>query len=163
MNGQSSIFKTLLFAVIFFISGLMAYQHITKPIAEEAEASKSWPTVEGVVTGAKLDKSRDRDGKEQYSAYIQYDYVVDGKEYNSSGISTVDGTTSMKSSVKKTLRKYAEGTKVVVHYDPEFPNSAVLEPGAGFLFGLLLKLPLLFCVVAILMALNAFKRLFFGR
>lgn len=163
MKKQSSIFKTLLFAVIFFVSGLMAYLYITKPIAEDAEASKAWPTVEGVITHAELDKSRNHDRKEMYSADIKYNYVVDGKQYSSSVVSAADSKTSMKNSVKMTLRKYAEGKKVVVHYDPEFPNSAVLETGTGLLYGLLLKMPLLFCVIAILMAINAFKRLFFGR
>ncbi len=163
MQRQPSIFKTIIVAIVFFFIGLLAYQYITKPMAEEAEASKSWPTVDGIITLSKLNKSRDTDGKEMYSANVQYDYVVDGKGFNGSSISTLDGSTSMKSSVKKTLRKYAEGKTVLVHYDPEFPNSAVLETGTGFLFGILLKLPLLFCVISILMVLNVFKRLLFGR
>ena len=47
-----------------------------------------------------------------YSASVQYDYTVDGKTYNSSDIRTLDGSTSSKSSVKKTLKKYAKGTSV---------------------------------------------------
>ena len=162
MRKQPSVLGTLIFAAVFFVGGLMAYQHITKPMAEEAEASKEWPTVEGIIAHAELNKSRDSDGNDMYSANINYDYVVDGKQLNSSGVRTVDGSTSSKNSVKKTLRKYAKGTKVTVFYDPEFPNSAVLEPGTGFLFGILLKLPLLFCVVSVLMVLSLIKRLFLG-
>ena len=163
MKKQPSVLGTLIFAAVFFVGGLMAYQHITKPMAEEAKASKEWPTVEGVIAHAELSKTRDSDGNEMYSANINYDYTVDGKQYNSSGINTVNGSTSSQSSVKKTLKKYAEGTKVTVHYDPEFPNTAVLEPGIKFLFGILLKLPLLFCIISVLMVIQLLKRLFLGR
>ena len=163
MRKRQSPLGTLIMAAVFFVAGLMAYQHLTKPIAEEAEASKEWPTTEGVITFSELNKSRSSDGKDMYSPSIRYSYSVDGKKHNGTSISTVDGSTSAKSSVKKTLREYATGTNVTVYYDPEFPNTAVLEPGTGFLFGLLLKLPLLFCVGAVLMVLNLFKKLLLGR
>lgn len=163
MRKPPSVLGTLIFAAVFFVGGLMAYQHITKPMAEEAEASKEWPSVEGTVTQSELNKSRDNDGNDMYSADIQYKYSVDGKEYTDGSIQTMDGSTSMKSSVKKTVKKYAVGTQVQVYYDPEFPNTAVLEPGTSLLFGILLKLPLAFCAVAVLMVLGLFKRIFFGR
>ncbi|WP_346854458.1 DUF3592 domain-containing protein [uncultured Draconibacterium sp.] len=163
MKKQQSTFGTLLFACVFFVAGFLAYQHLTKPIAEEAEASKSWPQVQGVISFSELNKTRDSDGNDMYSASVQYSYSVDGKEYSGSNIRTVDGQTSVKGSVKKTLKKYETGTSVSVYYDPEFPNTAVLEPGTGFLFGMLLKLPLLFCIVSVLMVLKLFKRMLFGR
>lgn len=70
MNRRPSFFKTLLVASILFFGGLMAYLYLTKPIAEEAKASKNWQTVEGVITKSKLNTSRDSDGKELYSANI---------------------------------------------------------------------------------------------
>lgn len=163
MKKQPSFFKTFLFAVVFFAGGYFAWQYITKPLAEEAVASKEWPTVEGTITRSELAKSRDSDGNTMYSANVNYDYIVDGKQYDGSSIRVVDGTTSVKSGVKKTVRKYKEGSSVTVHYDPEFPNTAVLEPGTGLLFGLLLKLPLLFCVVSVLMVFASIKRILFGR
>ncbi|MCG6188683.1 DUF3592 domain-containing protein [Maribellus maritimus] len=163
MRKRQSPIGTLIFAVVFFVAGLMAYQYLTKPIAEEAEEAKEWPTTQGTITLAKLNKTRNNEGKDMYSASVQYDYTVDGKEYNCSAIRTLDGSTSSKSSVKKTLKKYAKGKTVLVHYDPEFPNTAVLEPGTGFMLGILLKLPLLFCIVSVLMVVNLFKRFLFGR
>lgn len=163
MRKKQSVLGTLIFATVFFVSGLMAYQHITKPLAEEAEASKEWPTVEGIVTFSELNKSRDSDGKDMYSANIQYNYSVGGKEYSDGSIQTLDGSSSVKSSVKKTIKKYAVGTKVTVYYDPEFPNTAVLEPGTSFLFGIMLKLPLAFCAASVLMVLGLLKRMLFSR
>jgi hypothetical protein len=160
---QPSFLGTLVFAAIFFVAGLMTYKHLTKPIAEEAEASKDWPTSEGIITSSELNKTRDRDGKDMYSANILYEYSVDGKEYSDGNIGVMDGSTSMKSSVKNTVRKYAKGKKVTVYYDPEFPGTAVLEPGVGFWSGILLKLPLIFCIVSVLMVFSLFKRLLFGR
>ena len=132
-------------------------------MAEEAKASKEWPSVKGIITHAELIKSRDSDGNDMYSANVQYEYSVENKKYSDSGIRVSDAKTSVKSNVKKTLRKYAVGTTVTVYYDPEFPNTAVLEPGTGFLFGMLLKLPLLFCIVSVLMVFGQFKRLLLGR
>ncbi len=163
MRKRQSPLGTLVFAAIFFAVGFFAWQYLTKPIAEEAEASKEWPSVEGVITHSDLIKSRDSDGNDMYSANVQYEYLVNNTRYNDSGIRVSDAKTSLKSSVKKTLKKYADGTKVTVFYDPEFPDSAVLEPGTGFLLGMLLKLPLLFCIVSVLMVFGLVKRLFLGR
>ncbi len=163
MRKRQSFLGTLVLAVVFFIAGFTAYQYLTKPIAEEAEASKNWPTVEGVITHSELIKSRDSDGKDMYSASVRYEYSVDNKKYSDSGIRVTDSKTNVKSSVKKTLKKYAKGTHVTVYYDPEFPGTAVLEPGTGLLLGILLKLPLLFCAISVLMVFGLFKRLFLGR
>jgi len=162
MRKKQSFLGTLIFATILFVGGLMAYQHLTKPIAREAEASKKWPTVQGSVISSKLSLRKDNEGKTMYAPDINYTYSVDGKEYTGTNIRTIDGSTSMKQSVKKQLEKYAKGTSVKVYYDPEFPDSAVLEPGTGFLFGILLKLPLLFYIVSILMVLGYIKRILIG-
>ncbi len=163
MRRKQSPLGTLIFAVIFFAVGFFSWKYFTQPIAEEAAASKEWPSVEGVITHSELIKSRDSDGNDMYSASVHYDYSVDNNNYSDSGIRVSDSRTSVKSNVKKTLKKYAVGTTVTVYYDPEFPNTAVLEPGTGFLFGMLLKLPLLFCIVSVLMIFGQFKRLLLGR
>ena len=163
MRKKQSILGTLFFATFFFIGGFMAYQHFTKPLAKEAEASKKWPTVEGIVTQSELNKYCDNEDNDMYSANVRYKYSVGGKEYSDGNIQTLDGSTNVKSSVKKTVQKYAVGTQVIVYYDPEFPNTAVLEPGTSFLFGILLKLPLIFCAVAVLMVVGLLKSLLLGR
>ena len=163
MKRQPSFLKTLIFAALFFFAGLMVFKHITQPLAQEAAASKEWPTVEGVVSYSELTKTRDTDGNSMYSPNIQYYYTVNGDAFQGSDIQTVDGSTSLKSSVKKTLAKYPKGKTVTVFYDPDYPSIAVLEPGASFLFTLLLKVPLLFCFFAVIMVFSLFKRLLFGR
>uniref|UniRef100_UPI0032177050 DUF3592 domain-containing protein n=1 Tax=uncultured Draconibacterium sp. TaxID=1573823 RepID=UPI0032177050 len=163
MKKRQSVLGTLTFAVVFFMAGLLAYQHLTKPIAKEAEASKEWATTMGIVTMSKISSTRDSDGKTMYSANVEYVYSVGDKEFNGVRIRTVDGSTSLKSSVEKVLRKFPKGAKVEVHYNPESPDTAVLKPGTGFVLGIILKLPLFFCIVSVLMVLNLFKRIMFGR
>ncbi len=163
MRKRQSFLGTLLLAIILFAGGFMAYKYLTHPLAEEAKASKAWPTIQGTVNSSILNIKKNNEGKIMYSPNVQYTYSVDGKVYHGTNIRMVDGSTNIKQSVKKQLEKYKAGTSVEVFYDPEFPNSAVLEPGAGLLFGMLLKLPLLFCMVSVLMVLGLIKRLLFGR
>ncbi|WP_321296362.1 DUF3592 domain-containing protein [Marinifilum fragile] len=163
MKKQTSAFGTLVFAIVFFVGGLMAWQHFTKPMLEEAKESEHWPTVQGIITVSELNKTRNNDGNDMYSANVHYTYIVKDKTYSSSGIKSVDGSTSIKSSVKNTIKKYAKGKNVKVYYDPEFPETAVLEPGAGLLMGVLLRIPLLFCAFSVLMVFGLTKRLLFGR
>ena len=163
MRNRQSPFGTLLIAIVFFVAGFTSWKYFTNPLAKEAAETKNWPTVEGVITFAELSRTQNSEGNDMYFANIEYSYTVEENEYTESTISTADGTTSMKNMIKKQLRKYAKGTKVTVYYDPEFPNTAVLEPGAGFIFGLLLKLPLLFCVVSVLILFGLIKRFLFGR
>ncbi len=166
MRRKQSPIGTLVFATVFFASGFMGWLYFTKPMLEEARATEKWPTVQGVITASELGKSTNSEGTDMYSANVYYDYTVNDRQYSSSGITMADGSSSMKNSEVNKLKKYAEGTSVTVYYDPEFPGSTVLEPGAGFWLGLLLRLPLLFCAVSILMVLRLLgqiKRLLFGR
>ncbi|SHF65197.1 Protein of unknown function [Mariniphaga anaerophila] len=166
MRKQTSVFGSLLIAIIFFVSGFMGWRHFTQPMLKEARASEKWPTAQGVITAAELGESTNSDGTIMYSANVYYDYTVNNRQYSSSGITMADGSSSMKNSEVKKLKKYAKGTSVAVYYDPEFPESTVLEPGAGLWLGLLLRLPLLFCAVSVLIVLGLLariKRMLFGR
>lgn len=163
MRKKPSILGTLITAAILFVVGLMVYQHLTKPMAEEAKASKEWPTAQGVITHSELNKSQDSDGNNLFSANVKYTYVVNGEEYSNGNIATVNGSTSLKSNVIKKVKKYTKGKNVTVYYDPEFPNIAVLEPGTNFWISILLKIPLLLCAISVLMVLSLFKRILFRR
>lgn len=161
MNSRFSLFRGLLIAIVFFVSGLVSYKYITKPIADEANETKNWPTVEGTITYSDIN-STTKDGKTMYSPSVRYKYTVDSKEFYGTKVQSVHSSTSSKNSVKKTLDKYAVGNTADVYYDPETPGSSVLEPGTGFVLGLILKLPLLFCILSVLIVLKMIKRLLLG-
>lgn len=167
MKKQPSILKTLAFAAILFFAGIVSNKYIIKPLAEEAEASIEWPTTSGVITSSEMTKEWQQDkqqlnkGDYMYSAHVRYNYSVNGEEYSGTRIEAAQSSTSSQSSAEETLHKYAKANTVTVYYNPESPNRAMLVPGASFGLKLLFKLPLVFCVIAILMILGLLKRLFF--
>ncbi len=167
MSKQMSSLGVLIFAAIFIVGGYMAYKYIVKPIEAEAEASQEWPYVIGEITYSDMN-THISDGKKMYSVDIRYSYVIDDKMYEGAGVTVADNSgavssTSSKSSVQKTLKKYPEGKQVNVYYDPDFPESAVLETGMSFLGKLLCKLPWLFVLLGVWMLLSVFKRILLGR
>lgn len=167
MKKQQSIVKTLVFAAILLASGFISNKYIIKSLAEEAKASIEWPTTSGVITSSEMTKEWKKDeqnskkGDYMYTAHVRYNYLVGGKEYDGTRIELAQGSTSSQSSVEETLQEYAKGNTVSVYYNPESPNRAVLIPGASFGLKLLIKLPLVFAVIAVLMVLGVLKRMFF--
>ncbi len=167
MSKQISSFGVLIFSAVFIIGGYMAYKYIVKPIEAEAEASQEWPYVIGEITYSGMN-SHISDGKKMYSIAIRYSYVIDNKTYEGAGVTVADNTgavssTSSKSRVQKTLKKYPKGKQVEVYYDPDFPESSVLETGMSFLGKVLCKLPWLFVFLGAWMLLSVFKRILLGR
>ncbi|PKQ69025.1 hypothetical protein BZG01_01590 [Labilibaculum manganireducens] len=157
-NKQSSPIALLIFAIAFIIGGWFFYKNISQTIVEEANASKSWPAVEGKVTLADISTSIS-DGTKMYASNIVYKYVVEDKEYSGTRISTVDGSSSSASGAKKDIQKYAEGSSVTVYYDPELPDAALLEPGPNFFTYLITYGPLLFCLIGFLMLWQFVKKI----
>ncbi len=167
MSKQMSGFGVLIFSAVFIIGGYMAHKYIVKPIEEEAQASQEWPYVTGEITYSDMN-SHISDGKKMYAIDIRYNYVVGSKSYEGTGVTVADNTgaissTSNKSSVKKTLKKYPKGKQVKVYYDPDFPESSVLETGMSFLGRALCKLPWVFVFFGAWMLLSVVKRIFLGR
>ncbi len=157
-----SFLGTVIFSALFIIGGYMAYKYITKPMEEEAEASKSWPYVMGKIIRSEMQTSFS-DGKKMYASDIRYTYTVNGKEYVGTDVSQLDASTSLKSNIKKELKKYTKDKTVKVYYDPEFPDSSVLETGGSFWFWILTKLPFLFMLLGVWIFLGFFKSLIWGR
>lgn len=159
-NRKSSPFATLIIGVAFIVCAWVAYTNFSKPMAEEAEATESWPTAPGVITSSEIDQY-DSDGTTMYSAEINYDFTVDDKPYNGNRITINSGNTSTSSikEVKKDLQKYPVGANVTVYYDPELPNNAVLEPGADFLTYLIKYGPFVFVFFGVLMLFQVFKKI----
>lgn len=157
---KGSILGGIIFSALFIVGGWMAYQHITKPMGEEASASELWPKTTGTVTSAKIKTSKS-DNTTMYAADIVYSYTVDDEHYSSSRISVMGGgSTSSQSSAKKTIKKYARDKKVEVYYDPEFPSISVLEPGQSIWIWLVTYLPLVFCFLGALILLKSILRIF---
>jgi len=87
-----------------------------------ARASVIWPTAPGVVTVAERTKLGWRT-----QPRVSFSYEVGGKAYTSSKVSFADLVPA--SETEPTLQRYGLSQPVTVHYQPEDPALAVLEPG----------------------------------
>lgn len=100
-------------------------------IAGAAEARRTWPSTEGVVTTnwKATEPTRVRDSKtgntyEQWGAILEYTYEVDGRQY------TGNGRGYGEAAPLEVEADYVVGEKVRVFYDPEDPSRAALTLGA---------------------------------
>lgn len=91
---------------------------------QTAKASASWPTTSGTVRTVERFKRLFRS-----LPRVVYTYSVDGKDYTSERISFASGYRAKE--VDAVLSRYSAGQTVPVHYQPERPSEAVLEPGSG--------------------------------
>ena len=90
-----------------------------------ATASKRWPVSSGTIIASALEKSPD--GRWRYRAAVQYRYRAGGKEYQSDRIFW-GGNEGRQKHMASVIAAYPQGGKVSVHYDPQNPAEAVLDP-----------------------------------
>lgn len=159
---MKKILITLFAAIVFFAGGLTAYLYITNPMADEARASETWPSVEGEIIRSEINSFHNSEGKEMYSPDVAYVYQLDGKDYSGSRISDLSYSTSSEGEVQRKLAKYPKGSTVKVYYDTEDPHNSTLKPGIGFVANLLYHLPLAFCAVSVLLILGLVRRFIKG-
>jgi len=157
-SKQSSIFVSFIFALVFVVGGWLFYKHVSQTIIDEANASKDWPTVQGMVSFSDI-RSSISDGDEMYSVDVEYNYTVQAENYSGNRITAVTSSASSLSAVENDLSKYPEGEIVRVYYNPEAPGISMLEPGAGFFTYVITYGPLLFCLVGLIMLLQVLKKI----
>ncbi|MCK5519763.1 MAG: DUF3592 domain-containing protein [Candidatus Marinimicrobia bacterium] len=117
-------------AILFFtFPGIFLLINGTKPILE-ARQSITWPTTEGKVFKSELvthssggDENGETDTWEK--AEISYQYQINGKQYSGEKISHFK---TLYSNVE-TLEKFPVEKKILLHYNPEKPEIAVVVPG----------------------------------
>lgn len=128
LAGSAGLF---VFGLIFAGVGYAFAFHWGIPLLEKARASETWPVTSGVVETATVVSSTDGDGDTMYEADIVYRYAVLGRDYRGSDVEV--GGQVRSSSRKHALRvvnRYQPGDAVDVHYNPDDPADAILEPGA---------------------------------
>lgn len=89
-----------------------------------AESSRNWPTVRGKVTASNVEKG----WKTLYVPRVFYKFSVGGVEYTSTMISFANDHIR-KEAAEKTRDSYSVGKDVLVYYNPDNPEQAVLVPG----------------------------------
>lgn len=139
---------------VFFLVGGGLILWIGLPTLNSAKASKAWPTVEGIVIESTV--LTKRSNGPTYKAVVVYDYEVEGEEYSSDRIwFGGEVSTSNRGQMRNIVKEYTEGEATTVHYDPENPKEAVLQPGAFFTSYFMIIFGSVFAVPGAIMAMVA--------
>lgn len=116
--------------LFIFVGYILAYEK-GLPLLDRAKASKTWPTVEGVVLESRVESHRSSNSSSStYSPHVVYRYQVEGKDFEGETVwFGNDVSTSDRSMSEETIRKYPVKQNITVYYDPADHAIAVLEPG----------------------------------
>ncbi len=119
----------VLFFGIFFLIGFVLFYFTYSWITNGLE-SNNWQSVEGAIISSQFISGRTSENKPFYSAEILYEYYIDNVKYLSNSITSGGQSSSNNPNyAQKIVRKYSEGDKINVYYNPQNPEQSVLEPG----------------------------------
>ena len=128
-------------------------------------ASEGWPSVPGVVANSEIETQYSNSNSTTrsnftYHASVQYDYEVEGETYSAERVSFGEYGTGDGEYAQEVVGRYPAGAEVTVHYDPDDPARAVLEPGLHGLpwFYLLLGTPIFLFGLALQRYLSRLSR-----
>lgn len=145
------LFLSFLFGLIFGGVGLalLVWGMVSR---RKAQASATWPSTTGSILQAEVrqERSVDDEGSTSitYRPFVQYEYQVGGRTYQSSQLSFGGGVSGTQGWAQKALQPYTPGAPAAVYYNPAKPQEAVLERKAGG-FGLLAGLGGLFLLIGV--------------
>ena len=88
----------------------------------------SFPTTTGQIASSEVESHSDSDGT-TYGAAITFTYTVNNTLYNSDSWRFGAWSSSDDDYAREVIARYPVGKKVTVYYDPNDPESAVLEVG----------------------------------
>jgi len=95
-----------------------------------AVLSRRWPQVTGVIVVSDLQRSSDADGGYSYRPEVSYRYFVNREEFVARRTRFGDRLQlSWSAPAVRIISRYRVGAVVSVHYNPDDPADAVLEPG----------------------------------
>jgi hypothetical protein len=112
------------FGVIAFAIGVAVYV-VQFRQGLRADASKRWPTSRGAIVSSALEKSPGKWWR--YRAAVQYRYRVAGKDYEANRVFW-GGNEGRQKHMASVVSSYPAGGAVPIHYDPQNPAEAVLDP-----------------------------------
>jgi hypothetical protein len=129
---KNSFLATVFIALIFTLLGGGVFFFWALPGYFRAKASTDWPTVDGRVDFSQVNSAREKK-KTNYWAEVRYSYDVAGKSYQSDDIWASGGYRSTsKATHQAVVDRYPPQKAVKVYYDPQKPDSGILEPGVTF-------------------------------
>lgn len=116
---------------------------IVYAVHKQARATRRWPTVPGRIESAgvrayevrKTGNSRIR-WKTRYRLDVVYSYEVAGVRYTGDRVGTGQVGSFSEAFADKAAARYAPGSAVAVHYNPENPAESIVQPGGNGLLAL---------------------------
>jgi len=156
-DSCSSCLGTLAIMGVFLLigGGLTAWGWT---ILQNARASATWPTAEGVITASEVTRSSSEDGV-SYRPEVAYDYQAGDQFHTSYTIKFGENSYSSRGRAEAIAATYPVGQQVTVYYDPEQPSRSVLEPGVSGGSYIVLGVGLFFIVLTLIIGPLAW---FFG-
>jgi len=138
-----------------FVIALVAFGLVAALFAEGLRRSvnrtKSWPAVPGRIETAEVEQfegtigsdSRGRRPQTLYRSNVLYSYTVGGRTYRGSKIGSHGTVTAnVASMARNTVAAFKVGEPVTVHYDPNNPSDAVVNPAMPRVLWLIWLVPL---------------------
>ena len=119
-----------------------------------ARASAAWPSVEGAVIRATIDRESNpgsSGASDTWRPIVLYEYFVDATRHEGQRISYGEYATSERADAERVVDRYPEATPVRVYYMPDDPRQAVLEPGAAGIPWFFVALGLVFSITGLLL------------
>ncbi len=152
--------------LLFTVASLFTLVFWYAQIADSVR-SNSWPAVRGVVLSSELHVDTDSDSGKTYYPNIIYSYHVAGQEYTAEKLQFVQDGFGKNWALRK-LDAYPVDAVVEVSYDPDLPQTAVLEPGGKliwyfFVAGVALAFWSVFTVLALLLFKDVRKMVLLGK
>jgi hypothetical protein len=131
-EGSELVGKNASAAQAFFILGAICFPLGAFMLARaefnraSAAASRDWPTAQGKVTKSEM-KSRLTGHGMTYTLDFACDYAVGGRGYRLRDVQFGTGRVGSRKLIDGFAEKYPVGSSVAVRYDPDDPQTAVLE------------------------------------
>lgn len=136
-RNHGGVVLALVPRVLFTAIGLSILWFLFLKPFLEGTAAKSWPTAEGTVISAYTEERRSskigdtRRDLDMSKDVVVYRYTVNNKDYKGARIGVFTDWSVTAGLRPDRLRRYPEGATPLVHYNPQNPERAVLEPGMG--------------------------------
>jgi hypothetical protein len=96
----------------------------------QVSSSAAWPTTQGEILTSRVTvpATHSSDDEADCAVEISYRYAVGGKEHRGSHIHAGREAMMVRRAAESLAAKYPAGAKVEVHYRPDKPGTALLEP-----------------------------------
>jgi hypothetical protein len=115
--------------LVFAVMGVIALM-IWLTNTQAMEAAMNWPTTSGVVTESNIRWDPPETGNDYgaFSPILHYSYNVSGTQFEGDRIVFGIFAFRYQSNAQDFINNYPIGKSVIVHYDPNNPQSSILFP-----------------------------------